>query len=87
MEGSAYHRQPNSRSLTGFASRYWINKQKGAVLFNAAAGFVRPEFDVNDLGFQRRADLVNGHVGTGYKWTRPTRIFRYQTLKAEFAPP
>ena len=69
-------------SLAGFASRYWINKQKGAVLFNSAVGFVRPQFDVNDLGFQRRSDLVNGHVGTGYKWTRPTRFFRYQTLKA-----
>ncbi len=69
-------------SLLGFASRYWINKQKGALLFNTAVGFVAPEFDANDVGFQRRSDLVNGHVGSGYKWTRPTRLFRYQTLKA-----
>jgi len=72
----------SAASLTGFASRYWINKQKGAVLFNSAVGFVAPEFDANDLGFQRRSDLVNGHAGSGYKWTRPTRLFRYQTLKA-----
>jgi uncharacterized protein DUF5916/cellulose/xylan binding protein with CBM9 domain len=72
----------SATSLTGFASRYWINKQKGAVLFNAAAGFVRPEFDANDLGFLRKTDVVNGHVGSGYKWTKPKRLFRYQTLKA-----
>jgi uncharacterized protein DUF5916/cellulose/xylan binding protein with CBM9 domain len=69
-------------SLTGYASRYWINKQKGAVLFNSAVGFLSPSFDVNDLGFMRRSDVVNGHVGSGYKWTRPKRLFRYQTLKA-----
>ena len=68
-------------SLTGYASRYWINKQKGAVLFNSAVGFVNPGFDVNDLGFMRKTDVVNGHVGSGYKWTRPKRLFRYQTLK------
>ncbi len=69
-------------SLTGFAGRVWVNRQRGAVLFNSAVGFVRPEFDVNDLGFQRRSDVVNGHVGSGYKWTKPTPLFRYQTLKA-----
>ncbi len=72
----------SATSLAGFASRYWINKQKGAVLFNSAVGFVAPEFDVNDLGFQRRSDAVNGHIGSGYKWTKPTSLFRYQTLKA-----
>ena len=69
-------------SLTGYASRYWINKQKGAVLFNSAVGFVNPAFDANDLGFMRKTDVVNGHLGSGYKWTKPTRLFRYQTLKA-----
>ena len=67
--------------LTGYGSRYWINKQKGATLFNAAIGFLTPEFEVNDLGYQTRSDLVNGHIGTGYKWTRPTRSRRYQSLK------
>jgi hypothetical protein len=71
----------SATSLSGFASRYWINKQKGAVLFNSAVGFVAPEFEVNDVGFQQRSDIVNGHVGSGYKWTKPSRWFRYQTLK------
>ncbi|HKQ59499.1 MAG TPA: DUF5916 domain-containing protein [Candidatus Eisenbacteria bacterium] len=67
--------------LEGWASRYWINKQKGAVLFNTGVGFVAPQFDVNDLGFQRRSDIINGHIGTGYKWTKPHDLWRYQTLK------
>ena len=71
----------SATSLTGWASRYWLNKQKGAVPFNAGFGIMSPSFDANDLGFQRRSNLVNGHVGSGYKWTRPTRIFDYQSLK------
>ncbi len=69
-------------ALTGHAHRYWLNKQKGATQFNAAVGVVSPEFDVNDLGFQKRSDLVNAHVGTGYKWTRPGKLRRYQSVKA-----
>ena len=68
--------------LSGWATRYWLNKQKGALLLNAGFGVVSPGFEVNDLGFQKRSDLVNGHLGTGYKWTRATRLWRYQTLKA-----
>ncbi|HEY3215386.1 MAG TPA: DUF5916 domain-containing protein [Candidatus Eisenbacteria bacterium] len=73
---------PTATSLAGFGSRYWINKQKGAVQFNAGAGMLSPGFDVNDLGYQKRSDLLNAHVGTGYKWTRATRLWRYQSLKA-----
>ena len=71
----------SATSMSGFASRYWINKQKGATQVNLGLGFVSPAFNVNDLGFQRRSDLVNSHLGTGYKWTRGTRYWRYQTLK------
>jgi len=68
-------------SLSGFATRWWLNKEEGAVLFNAGAGFVDPGFEVNDLGFQRRSDILNGHLGSGYKWTKPALFWRYQTLK------
>ena len=71
----------SATSLTGYASRLWLNKEEGAVLFNAGAGFVNPAFEVNDLGFQRRSDMLNGHVGSGYKWTKPNLFWRYQTLK------
>ena len=71
---------PNATSLTGFGSRYWLNKQKGSWICNAGLGFMDPKFDVNDLGYMRRADVINGHFGGGYKWTTPTKHRKYQDL-------
>jgi len=70
----------NATSMTGFAGRLWINKQKGNWIFNAALGFINPTFDVNDLGFMWRTDLINGHLIGGYKWTKPNKITRYAVL-------
>src|SRR6185436_10443977 len=67
-------------SLTGFASRYWLNKQKGNTFVNAAVGFLSPKFEVNDLGFMSYADLINYHVGGGYKWTENTKLTKYQDV-------
>ena len=71
----------SATSMSGWASRYWLNKQKGAVQFNTGFGIMSPSFDVNDLGFQNYSDLVNAHVGTGYKWTQPKGFFNYQSFK------
>jgi uncharacterized protein DUF5916/cellulose/xylan binding protein with CBM9 domain len=77
---------PNARSLTGVGSRYWLNKQKGSVIFNSALGFISPSFDMADVGFQSRADIINGHIGGGYKWTETTKHRKYQeVLGAVFA--
>jgi len=77
---------PNARSMTGFGSRYWLNKQKGRGILNAALGFMSPGFDVADVGFQSRSDVVNGHLGGGYKWTETTKHRKYQeVLGAVFA--
>jgi len=73
---------PNATSLTGFGSRYWLNKQKGSWFCNAALGFMDPKFDVNDIGYMRRADVINGHIGSGYKWTTPTKHRKYQNVLA-----
>lgn len=67
-------------SLTGYAGRVLINKQKGNVIFNSAFGFVDPQFDLNDMGFLFRTDVINGHIGGGYKWTKPGRFTRYREL-------
>lgn len=66
----------SATSLTGYAGRFYINKQKGNTFVNSAFGFVSPKFDVNDMGFQSRADAINAHLGAGYKWTEPNSIFR-----------
>jgi len=64
-------------SLTGYAGRIVLNKQKGNFFVNTAFGFINPSFDVNDLGFLYRADLINWHAGAGYYWSDPTDIYRY----------
>lgn len=64
-------------SLTGYAGRFYINKQKGNSFFNSAFGIISPEFDVNDVGFISRADLLNMHIGGGYSWKDPTDYYRY----------
>ncbi len=70
----------NATSLTGYAARILLNKQKGNLFFNTAAGFIKPEFDVNDAGFFWRSDVINWHVAGGYRWTEPGKIFRRANL-------
>lgn len=64
-------------SLTGYAGRIYLNKQKGNFFVNSAFGFITPSFDVNDVGFFYRADIINWHAGAGYYWSNPNEIFRY----------
>jgi hypothetical protein len=64
-------------SLTGYAGRIYLNKQKGNFFVNSAFGFITPSFDVNDAGFFYRADILNWHAGAGYYWSDPTEVFRY----------
>ena len=69
-------------ALPGQGSRFSLNKEKGATQFNAAFGLLSPGFEANDLGYQKQADLMNAHVGTGYKWTKAGKLRRYQSVKA-----
>jgi len=66
----------NATSLTGFAGRMYVIKQKGNFFFNSSLGFIDPKYEVNDLGFQSRADVINMHVGAGYNWSEPDGFFR-----------
>lgn len=65
-----------STSLTGYGGRLWLNKQKGNILFNAAVGYLDPNYDQNDIGLSFKGDVVNAHVLSGYKWTVPTGVIQ-----------
>lgn len=67
-------------SMTGYSGRLMINKQKGNFLFNSAIGFIDPKFEVNDLGFMWRGDVINAHIGSGYKWTEPSSFYRFMSI-------
>ena len=63
----------SATSLTGWGGRLTLNKQKGNVFSNSAIGVLSPKFDVADVGYLSRTDVINLHSGVGYKWTRPNR--------------
>ena len=67
----------SSTSLNGYAARFWLNKNKGRFFSNSAFGIISPGFDVNDLGFQSRSDVINAHIGGGYSWPDPGEVLRY----------
>ncbi|MFO7445060.1 MAG: DUF5916 domain-containing protein [Ignavibacteriaceae bacterium] len=84
-----YFQRPDSKvnrfdssatSLTGYAGRILLNKQKGNFFSNTAIGIITPEYDVNDVGFLSRADVINFHIGAGYYWNDPTDLYRYVEL-------
>lgn len=68
--------------LTGWASRIWLNKEKGNWRFNAAVGAIHPRFETNDVGFHGRTDYINGHVWGGYFSYEPDAIFRTKAIAA-----
>ena len=47
-------------------------------------GFVSPGFDVNDMGYQWRSDLINFHTVLGYRWYDPDGIFRYKSIYGSY---
>ncbi|NIN92596.1 hypothetical protein GTO36_06365, partial [bacterium] len=64
-------------SLNGWGGRFYINKQKGNFLLNAALGALSPGFDPNDIGFQfGMSDKINAHLLTGYYQPQPGKVFR-----------
>ncbi len=69
-------------SMTGYAGRFYLNKQKGNFFVNTAFGIISPKFDVNDMGFLWRSDRINWHAGAGYYWSDPTNVYRYLELGA-----
>jgi Domain of unknown function (DUF5916)/Carbohydrate family 9 binding domain-like len=85
-DAESFSVDPNATSLTGTGARVWLNKEKGNWLSNSAIGYLSPGFEVNDLGFMSRADLVNSHLGIGYKWTEPTKqVKNHNWFAAVFA--
>ncbi len=66
--------------FSGYAGRFTVNKQRGNFYLNSAFGFISPKFDVNELGFQYRADVLNSHLVFGYRWFEPDGITRRKNI-------
>jgi hypothetical protein len=68
---------PDRTALSGLAGNLFLGKIGGGrwgwgFLGNAKS----PAFEVNDLGFQRQADEINGRVYVTYSQYEPGRLFR-----------
>ncbi|MHB8054244.1 MAG: DUF5916 domain-containing protein [Candidatus Aminicenantales bacterium] len=74
----------DATSLSGWAGRLFLNKQKGNFIFNAALGAMSPGFESNDLGYHSRGDIVNGHVQAGYQSFHPGPVFRTWNVKVSY---
>ncbi|MCK5346624.1 MAG: hypothetical protein KAR20_24610, partial [Candidatus Heimdallarchaeota archaeon] len=62
-------------SMSGYSGRLMLNKNRGQFTFNTAVGFVSPEFEVNDLGYNSYSDRINTHFFTSYNWQEPTKYY------------
>lgn len=69
-------------SMTGYAGRLMLNKQRGRWTLNAAVSMIDPYFESNDLGFMSFADVINSHIVTGYRWSDPTEYYRQMGVDA-----
>ncbi|MEX2115840.1 MAG: DUF5916 domain-containing protein [Bacteroidota bacterium] len=67
-------------SLSGWAGRLWLSKDKGNWRFSTALGFIDPGFESNDLGFHTYTDVVNMSVYSGYLWFQPDPVFRTKSV-------
>lgn len=79
-DAKSYSVDSSATSLSGYAMRFSLNKQKGNFFMNSAFGLISPGFDVNDAGFMWRTDQINSHIGAGYNWKEPTDYYRFAEL-------
>jgi len=71
---------PTRTALAGWIARAALNKESGATTLNAALGAISPGYEISDLGYESRSDVINTHVMVGYQWLEPNRTFRYRSL-------
>lgn len=67
---------PQATSMSGWAGKFTLNKEKGNLVVNAALAAVSPGFDSSDVGFMAMGDNVYGHALVGYQQFQPGKIFR-----------
>ncbi len=76
------HLDTSATSISGYAGRLFLTKQKGNFTVNGSLGVISPGFDVNDMGFQWRTDYINEHIGARYGWTVPTSWYNFLEFSA-----
>jgi uncharacterized protein DUF5916/cellulose/xylan binding protein with CBM9 domain len=68
---------PSRENLTGYAGSLSLSKQANRNWWGRARlNVVNPNYEVSDLGFQRRADRIDKEISVEYQESRPRGILR-----------
>jgi hypothetical protein len=67
---------PARTDLSGLAGDLYLNKVQGNWVWSLAGSTMTPGFEVNDLGFQERVDILSTSIAGGRRWTQPGPVFR-----------
>jgi len=68
---------PTRTSLNGQAGSIGFQKIGGSkVRFSFNGSFKTPGFDVNDVGYERRADEISQSGWVQFRWDTPTKLYR-----------
>ena len=70
----------NRTHLDGWLGRFGVRTVGGKAHFQTAVGIISPGFDINDLGFNSRGNVINWHVVGSYNWLEPTSWYRSISL-------
>jgi hypothetical protein len=73
---------PARTSLNGHAGSFRLAKVGGNLRFETGGAWRSPGFEINDIGYLRRADEINQFTWAGYKVEEPFSIFRAWRLNA-----
>jgi hypothetical protein len=66
---------PLRTSLTGWTGSLAFARVQGNLNYSVSAATTSPGFEINDLGYQTRADRVGTSASVTRLWTRPGRLF------------
>ena len=84
-DASSFHLDPARRSLNGSSGRVSVSKIAGArIRFSSDVGYKSPGFDVNDVGFLRRADERWTSNWFQIRSERPSRWFRSRFINFNY---
>jgi hypothetical protein len=76
---------PGRTSLTGLSSQVQLTHRRGRHWrYSLLGGTTTPGYEVNDIGFQYRADRIDGQGSITYAEPRPGSLFRSWQTNATF---
>ena len=76
---------PTADSLSGWSSEVGLSRNDGHVRVSTSGWAVSPGFEVNDLGFQRRADTVGAKSTVTFLGYEPNRFSRERWIALQKA--